>query len=148
MSTRAALVVVVVACLGSSATASPPPCNFTVLSATFDIMTASQCQYATNYTFLPPSTEPTAADVDAICAAPACQGLIPLLTTHAPSCVVGSVDFGAFAASVKARCGNGSTDVSHSTTNPPPMTAPGSASSLSAVSALPFLVATIAAFLP
>ena len=142
MPTRAALAVVV-ACLGSGATATPPPCNLTLLSTTFDIITASQCQYATNYTFLPPSTEPTAADIDAICAAPACQGLIPLLTTHVPSCVAGSVDFGAFAASVKARCGNGSTDVSHSTT-PPPTTKLGSASSLSAVSALTLLVAIAA----
>ncbi|KDO20932.1 hypothetical protein SPRG_14023 [Saprolegnia parasitica CBS 223.65] len=136
-----AVLVVVVACLGSSATATP--CNLTTLSAAFDIMTASQCQYATNYTFLPPSAEPTSADVDAICAAPACQGLIPLLTTYVPSCVFGSVDFGAFAASVKARCGNGSTEVSHLTTTPPTAKL-GSASSLPALSALTLLVATAA----
>ncbi|OQR84831.1 hypothetical protein ACHHYP_12792 [Achlya hypogyna] len=115
-----------------------PQCDLAALTGSFlsVIGTASQCQVAANYTFMPPKASPTAADVEAICAAPACQGLIPLLS-NIPACYVGPVDLGAFAVAVKARCGNStgnSSGNSNTTATTAPVTAkPGVASTPSVV---------------
>ncbi|EQC27984.1 hypothetical protein SDRG_14259 [Saprolegnia diclina VS20] len=66
---------------------------------------AMACQNASSYTFLPPTKEPTAANIEAICASPACIPLLPALSSI-PNCSVGAINIGAFAAAVNASCGN------------------------------------------
>ncbi|KDO20931.1 hypothetical protein SPRG_14022 [Saprolegnia parasitica CBS 223.65] len=83
------------------------PCDVTKLVTSFGSVlgAATACQSESGYTFLPPSKEPTAANIEAICASPACVPLLPALSSI-PNCSVGAINIGAFAAAVNASCGN------------------------------------------